>query len=130
MLESFRNARGWIWPALLGVVAGGALVALLGRDILWSLIAFSLAALLIWRFIPFQPPVISAAASDTPADPLASLPPLTRLLLERLPLPVMLLDAGQRVLLVNHDMRTALGPALERKHLSAVLRNPDVREAV
>ena len=90
----------------------------------------SLAALLIWRFIPFQPAVISAAAPATPADPLASLPPLTRLLLERLPLPVMLLDRSQRVLLVNRDMRTALGPALERKPLSAVLRNPDVLAAV
>jgi two-component system, OmpR family, phosphate regulon sensor histidine kinase PhoR len=130
MLESFRSARGLIWAALLGAVAGGALVALLGREVLWSLIAFSLAALLIWRFIPFQPAVISAAASTAPADPLAALPPLTRLLLERLPLPVMLLDSGQRVLLVNRDMRAALGPALERKHLSAVLRNPGVLDAV
>jgi two-component system phosphate regulon sensor histidine kinase PhoR len=130
MLESFRNPRAWMWPTLVGVIAGGALVALLGRDMLWSLIAFALAAVLIWRFIPFQPPVISAAAPAVSADPLASLPPLTRLLLERLPLPVMLVDSGQRVLLVNRDMRTALGPALERKHLSAVLRYPEVLDAV
>jgi two-component system phosphate regulon sensor histidine kinase PhoR len=130
MLESFRNPRTWMWPALVGVIAGGALVALLGRDVLWSLIAFALAALLIWRFIPFQPPVISAAAPAVSSDPLASLPPLTRLLLERLPLPVMLVDSSQRVLLVNRDMRTALGPALERKHLSAVLRHPEVLDAV
>ena len=130
MIALFRRARGWAWPALCGAVAGGAVVALLGHDALWSLVALALAALLIWRFIPFQPAVISAAAPATPADPLASLPPLTRLLLERLPLPVMLLDASRRVLLVNRDMRAALGPALERKSLSAVLRNPDVLGAV
>lgn len=130
MIELLRRARGWAWPVLSGAVGGGALVALLGRDALWSLVAFVLAALLIWRFISFQPPVISAAAPATPADPLASLPPLARLLLERLPLPVMLLDSNQRVVLVNRDMRAALGPALERKPLSAVLRNPDVLAAV
>ena len=75
MIELFRRARGWAWPALSGAVAGGAVVALLGHDALWSLVALALAALLIWRFIPFQPAVISAAAPATPADPLASLPP-------------------------------------------------------
>jgi len=57
-------------------------------------------------------------------DPLAMLPPLTRALFERLPLPVMLLDGGQRVLFVNRDMREVLGPGLERRHVSAALRHP------
>ena len=45
-------------------------------------------------------------------------------------MPVMLLDAGERVLFVNQGMRALLGPGLENKHVSAVLRNPDVLEAI
>jgi two-component system phosphate regulon sensor histidine kinase PhoR len=58
------------------------------------------------------------------------LPPLTRLLLEELPMPVMLLDEGERVLFVNQWMRALLGTGLERKHVSAVMRNPDVLAAI
>jgi two-component system phosphate regulon sensor histidine kinase PhoR len=55
---------------------------------------------------------------------------LTQLLFEQLPMPVMLLDEGERVLFVNQGMRALLGPGLERKHVSAVLRNPEVLEAI
>ena len=42
----------------------------------------------------------------------------------------MLLDGGERVLFVNESMRALLGPDVERKHVSTVLRNPDVLEAI
>ena len=61
---------------------------------------------------------------------LSTLPPLTRLLLERLPMPVMLLDDDERVLFVNHSMREVLGPGLDRKRASSVLRNPEVLAAI
>jgi two-component system phosphate regulon sensor histidine kinase PhoR len=128
MMESIRNLRGGIWLGLAGVVLGGALVAALGNEVLWGVAALTLAALLIARFISFEPPVVSVATA--PEDPLALLPPLTRTLFERLPLPVMLLDAGQRVLFVNRDMRAVLGPGLERRNVSAALRHPGVLNAI
>ena len=41
-------------------------------------------------------------------------------------MPVMLLDDDERVLFANHSMREVLGPGLDRKRASSVLRNPDV----
>jgi two-component system phosphate regulon sensor histidine kinase PhoR len=128
MKESIRNLRSGAWLGLAGVILGGALVAALGVQVLWALIALGLATLLIARFIAFEPPVVSVAAPSD--DPLALLPPLTRALFEQLPLPVMLLDGGQRVLFVNRDMREVLGPGLERRHVSAALRHPDVLAAI
>jgi two-component system phosphate regulon sensor histidine kinase PhoR len=84
---------------------------------------------MIAQFVTFQEPVLRAP-EQTPDDPLAILPPLTRLLLEQLPMPVMLLDGAERVLFVNQSMRDVLGPGLDRKRASAVLRNPDVLDAI
>jgi two-component system phosphate regulon sensor histidine kinase PhoR len=42
----------------------------------------------------------------------------------------MLLDDVERVLFVNHSMRDVLGPGLDRKRASSVLRNPDVLAAI
>jgi two-component system phosphate regulon sensor histidine kinase PhoR len=50
--------------------------------------------------------------------------------IEHLPAPVMLLDGALRVLFTNDSMRAVVGPGVERKHVSAVLRNPFVIEAI
>jgi two-component system phosphate regulon sensor histidine kinase PhoR len=42
----------------------------------------------------------------------------------------MLLDGAQRVLLVNEPMRGLVGAGMENKHVSAVLRNPAVLNAI
>jgi two-component system phosphate regulon sensor histidine kinase PhoR len=42
----------------------------------------------------------------------------------------MLLDDDERVLFVNHSMRDVLGPGLDRKRASSVLRNPEVLAAI
>ena len=55
---------------------------------------------------------------------------MTRVLLDQLPMPVMLLDDDERVLFVNHPMRDVWAPGLDRKRVSSVLRNPDVLEAI
>jgi len=68
--------------------------------------------------------------TDTKDDAPAGLSLLARQLLERLPLPVMLLDSQARVLLANAGMQTALGAGLEGKPLTAVLRHPAVLDAV
>jgi two-component system phosphate regulon sensor histidine kinase PhoR len=127
MLESL--ARGKIWPLLIGAIAGGAAVLFGGPALFWGAVALALAVAMIAQFITFQEPVLRPA-EQTPDDPLALLPPLTRLLLEQLPMPVMLLDGAQHVLFVNQSMRDVLGPGLDRKRVSAVLRNPEVLLAI
>jgi PAS domain-containing protein len=88
-----------------------------------------LAVMLIVQFINFQEPILRPAEQN-PEDPLALLPPLTRLLLEQLPMPVMLLDDHERVLFVNHSMRDVLGPRPGQETRLSVLRNPDVLAAI
>ena len=121
--------RGRIWPLVTGAIAGGAAVLLGGPGLFWGAVTLALAAALIAQFVTFQEPVLRPA-EQTPEDPLAILPPLTRLLLEQLPMPVMLLDAAQRVLFANQSMRGVLGPGLDRKRVSQVLRNPEVLLAI
>ena len=129
MRESLSRLRGKIWPLLMGAIIGGAAVLLGGPGLFWGAVTLALAVALITQFITFQEPVL-AAAERTPDDPLAILPPLTRLLLEQLPMPVMLLDGNQRVLFANQSMRGVLGPGLDRKRVSQVLRNPEVLLAI
>ena len=88
-----------------------------------------MAALLIAQFVTFQEPILRPA-EQTADDPLAALPPMTRVLLDQLPSPVMLLDEDETVLFVNHSMRDVLGPGLDRKRASQVLRNPEVLAAI
>lgn len=129
MLESLALLRGKVWPLLIGAMVGGAAVLYGGPAMFWGAVALVLAVAMIAQFVTFQEPVLRAP-ERTPDDPLAILPPLTRLLLEQLPMPVMLLDGAERVLFVNQSMRDVLGPGLDRKRASAVLRNPDVLEAI
>lgn len=129
MFESLALLRGKVWPLLIGAMVGGAAVLYGGPAMFWGAVALVLAVAMIAQFVTFQEPVLRPP-EQTPDDPLAILPPLTRLLLEQLPMPVMLLDGAERVLFVNQSMRDVLGPGLDRKRASAVLRNPDVLEAI
>lgn len=129
MFESLALLRGKVWPLLIGAMAGGAAVLFGGSAMFWGAVALVLAVAMIAQFVTFQEPVLRPP-EQTPEDPLAILPPLTRLLLEQLPMPVMLLDGTERVLFVNQSMRDVLGPGLDRKRASAILRNPDVLEAI
>ena len=129
MFESLARLRGKVWPLLIGALVGGAAVLYGGPAMFWGAVALVLAVAMIVQFVTFQEPVLRPP-ERTPDDPLAILPPLTRLLLEQLPMPVMLLDSAERVLFVNQSMRDVLGPGLDRKRASAVLRNPEVLEAI
>ncbi len=120
--------RHRIWTLTAGVALAATAILLWGREAIWVLLLLLLAAAVIARFVTSQEP--GSAPQQRPDDPLAILPPLTQLLFEQLPMPVMLLDEGERVLFVNQGMRALLGPGLERKHVSAVLRNPEVLEAI
>ena len=65
---------------------------------------FAAIVLLIAQFITFQEPILRPV-EQTVDDTLAALPPMTRVLLDQLPIPVMLLDDDERVLFVNRSMR-------------------------
>jgi len=129
MVESFARLRATAWPLAVGVILGGAVVLFASPGLFWALVALGLAAMLIVQFVSFQEPILRAP-EQTQDDPLAALPPMTRVLLDQLPIPVMLLDDDERVLFVNRSMRDVLGPGLDRKRASSVLRNPDVLEAI
>jgi two-component system phosphate regulon sensor histidine kinase PhoR len=55
---------------------------------------------------------------------------LVRKVLGQMPVPVMLLDESSKVLFVNESMRGVVGPSVEKKPISAVLRNPDALNAI
>jgi two-component system phosphate regulon sensor histidine kinase PhoR len=129
MVESFLRLRGTAWPGAVGLIIGGAIVLFGGPGLFWALVTLVLAALLIAQFVNFQEPILGAAEPKAD-DSVAALPPMTRVLLDQLPIPVMLLDDDERVLFVNHSMRDVLGPGLDRKRASSVLRNPDVLSAI
>ncbi len=129
MVESLARLRAMAWPLLFGIIAGGAMVLFAGPGFFWALVALGLAVMLIVQFITFQEPILRPAEPQDD-DPLAALPPATRVLLDQLPMPVMLLDDNERVLFVNRSMRDVLGPGLDRKRASSVLRNPDVLGAI
>src|ERR1700742_4534611 len=113
MVESFLRLRPAAWPLVIGMIAAGAVVLFAGPRLFWALVALALAALLIAQFVTFQEPI--RQAEEKIDDPVASFPPMTRVVLDQLPIPVMLLDDDERVLFVNFSMRDVLGPGLDRK---------------
>jgi two-component system phosphate regulon sensor histidine kinase PhoR len=121
--------RHRLWTLTAGIALAAAALLFLGRDAVWALLLLGLGAAVIERFVTPQE-ALGHQPEQRIDDPLSILPPLTKLLLEQLPMPVMLLDEGERVLFVNQWMRALLGPGVERKHVSAVLRNPEVLEAI
>ena len=129
MVESFARLRAMAWPFVIGAIAGGVLALFVGAGFFWGLAALGLAVLLIAQFVNFQEPILRPA-EQTADDPLAALPPMTRVFMDQLPIPVMLLDDDERVLFVNRSMRDVLGPGLDRKRASSVLRNPEVLTAI
>src|SRR5580692_563245 len=129
MAKSFAQLRATAWPLVIGTIIGGSVVLFAGPGLFWALVALDLAAMLIAQFVAFQEPILRLPEQDKD-DPLAALPPVTRVLMDQLPIPVMLLDDDERVLFVNRSMRDVLGPGLDRKRASSVLRNPDVLAAI
>jgi len=127
MVESLARLRAAAWPLVIGMIAGGAAVLFAGPGLFWGLVALGLAVLLIAQFVTFQEPILRPPEQQA-VDPL--LPPMTRVLMDQLPIPVMLLDDNEQVLFVNRSMRDVLGPGLDRKRASSVLRNPDVLGAI
>ena len=128
VLEFLRQRIGAI---TLGVALAGILLIMIGPGAVWVLLTLILAAAVIVRFIVPEARARLPATQANPGDEgLAILSPLVRKVLGQMPVPVMLLDSGARVLFVNEPMRTVVGPSADRKPISTVLRNPEVLTAI
>jgi two-component system phosphate regulon sensor histidine kinase PhoR len=121
----------WSRPVLIvsGLGAGAILVlALLGGD------PFVVAGLALVLCVAFG--LYSAAPLSRPeratvpqsADT-AGLPKPARVILESLDDPLLVLDRAGRILLANRSSQM-IAPDAERKHISSVLRTPDLLEAI
>jgi two-component system phosphate regulon sensor histidine kinase PhoR len=123
--------RRLAWPATAGVLAGGILFAWQGSNAIWLalgvLVVVSVAVTLISNLVrPAGKHADPAVASAN----LSTLPPLTREIFERLPDPLLLLNASGRVMFANAAMRGVIGVDPEKKHISSLLRTPSVLDAI
>ena len=124
-LWSFFRSR--FWPLAIGMALAGVVALVFGPFAFGVLFAMAVAAAIVSGLIAPKAPSALAMAQD---PPVAALSPLARAVIAQLPAPVMLLDGDERVLLVNDSMRALVGAQVERKHVSAVLRNPAVLTAI
>ncbi len=119
-----------LWPALIGVVLGGA-IALWDGAYLWPVAgALALAALLVTFLAREGRLHLLEQRTELAANAASFLTPLAREVLAHLPDPLMLLDADGRVLFANSAMYTVIGIGPENKHISLLLRTPAVLEAI
>ncbi|MBV9541813.1 MAG: PAS domain-containing protein [Alphaproteobacteria bacterium] len=121
----------FLWPALAGLAAGGALVWWKGEETLWIIAGTVALAALLVTYIAREGRLHlqeQAAQIGTKAEVL--LTPVAQEVLAHLPDPLMLLDAEGRVLFANTAMYDVIGVAPERKHVSLLLRTPAVLEAI
>src|SRR5579871_3799214 len=107
ILTYLRNA---LWPALVGLMVGAAIVLWHGPGPLWLVAGVALVLAVIAGFLTARarPNLVAAARTANDAGRVV-LPPLAREVFEHLPDPLMLLDAGGRVLFANSAMRTVVG---------------------
>ena len=120
--------RQRLWTLAFGAGLAGILLLLLGPKGVWALLLLILAAAVIFRL--FVPAPRRLESVPVPATDEGILSPLVRRVLGQMPVPLMLLDGASRVLFVNAPMRAVVGPAVEKKPISAVLRNPEVLNAI
>jgi len=125
-LLNFLQQR--LWPVAIGALLAGVLLLLLGNKGVWGLLLLLLAAGVILR--TFVPPIRPEPQPVVPKGQEGILTPLVRRVLGQMPMPVMLLDESYRILFVNAPMRLVVGPEVEKKPLSTVLRNPEVLAAI
>jgi two-component system, OmpR family, phosphate regulon sensor histidine kinase PhoR len=124
-LWSFFQSR--FWPLAIGMALAGVVALVFGPFAFGVLFAVAVVAAIVAGLIEPEAPSASAMAASLPSDALS---PLARAVIAQLPAPVMLLDTDERVLLLNDAMRALVGADVERKHVSAVLRNPAVLTAI
>ncbi len=135
MSEAGRaQLRAWRWPFL--VLSAATIVALIaiavsGAAIIPVTVAgmVAIAGLALYLAAPRRA-VSNPAASAPPVPSALSLPDSAREIFECMDDPLLILDLAGRVVFANHASQTVVGAEAERKRISAVLRNPEVLEAV
>ena len=131
---SRTDASAWRRNSLVVAAAAVAVVAGLAAARAPTLIVAAVAAVFILGFgIYLSAPSrirTGAAAGTAPLPNQPSLPEAAREVLECLDDPLLLLDAGGRVIFANRAAEAIVSADSERKHISAVLRTPELLEAV
>ena len=119
------------WPLAAGMLAMLLLAKAYGVDVGWlSFWGVLILALVVTAVAARLRPLLESGRTPDGSD-ISALPPLAREILERLPDPLMLIDASGRAMLVNRAMRGVIGVDSERKqHVSALLRTPAVLDAI
>ncbi|HXC55728.1 MAG TPA: ATP-binding protein [Rhizomicrobium sp.] len=121
----------FLWPALVGLGAGGVLVLWRSPQTLGIVAAALAAVAVLVSFLAREGRLhLQAQAGAVGERGDAFLTPLAREVLGHLPDPLMLLDPGGRVLFANGAMYTVIGIEPENKHVSLLLRTPAVLEAI
>ncbi len=119
-----------LWTIAGGMALAGLLWWWLGPAAVGGVLLLIVAAAVIVRFVVPQSPLLLPRAAPAEEPGVAILSPLVRKVLGQMPVPVMLLDENSKVLFVNESMRGVVGPLVERKPISAVLRNPEALNAI
>jgi two-component system, OmpR family, phosphate regulon sensor histidine kinase PhoR len=113
------------------MLAALLLVGWLGTEKPWWALAVVAALAVIVSIASFDlRPSKGFADRVAEASAIPGLPQMAREVFERLPDPLMLIDASGRVMFANRAMHGVIGIDAERKHVSALLRTPSVLEAV
>jgi two-component system, OmpR family, phosphate regulon sensor histidine kinase PhoR len=119
----------------VAVIAAAGCIVVLGAAFLdqpaWIVAAIGVVVLgivAVGALIRREPDAASGAARDAAAAPRLS--ELTRDVLEALHDPVVVLDGAGRVVIANRATQALMGANVERKHISALMRAPQLLEAV
>jgi two-component system phosphate regulon sensor histidine kinase PhoR len=118
--------QGRLWPLAAGMALAGTVALLFGPLAFGVILALTAGAAIVLKLSAPRTP--AEAARENP--PVASLSPLARAVIVQLPAPVMLLDENERVLLANASMSALVGVGVENRHVSTLLRNPAVLNAI
>jgi len=131
---SRADASAWRRNSLGLALAAIVIVAALAAASAPTLIVAAVAAVFILGFglyLSAPSRIRAGGAADTvPLPNQPSFPEAAREVLECLDDPLLLLDAGGRVIFANRAAEAIVGADSERKHISAVLRTPELLEAV
>jgi two-component system, OmpR family, phosphate regulon sensor histidine kinase PhoR len=122
--------RRRLWTIALGMALASVLWRWLGPGAVAGILLLIVAAAMIVRFVAPQSPLLLPRTPKAEEPDVAILSPVVRKVLGQMPVPVMLLDENSKVLFVNESMRGVVGPSVEKKSISAVLRNPEALHAI